>query len=58
VSSKVVGQIWSSVFFSGEISLFFNKETGKILENSVSLVQIQLILLKKKFGLNFARTSI
>jgi hypothetical protein len=31
--------------FSGEISLYFNKEIGKNLEISVSLVQIQLILL-------------
>jgi hypothetical protein len=58
VSSKVGGQIWGSVFFPGEISLFFNKEIGIFLENFVSLEQIRLILLNCYFWLKLARTSI
>jgi hypothetical protein len=36
----------SSVFLSGDILPFFNKEIGKFLEFFVSVVQIRLILLK------------
>ncbi len=37
---KLEDRFGAVFFFPGEISLFFNKEIGKILENSVSLVQI------------------